>query len=569
MNFNFFGFKISIGKNKSNHNFNDVSNITTNDKYNYYITDILQTIFTGDPYPGSFGITKDYVFVDYYTLRIRSVQLFKENPYARGIFERLIENEINSGLVLEANPISLYTNLSEEETSEWIQKVETDFKIWAETPELCDYYKQKNFAQLQASLRFTALVSGDCLVILRINPQSKMPQIQLVDGSNIQTPLGLECRKGNYIRNGIEYDSMGRQVAYYVKQTCFNEIGDNILDYKRVPALGEKSGRRIAWLVYGNQTRLLNNDRGEPILSHVLYMLKDLDRYKDAEMRAAVINGMLPLFIKKTEAGLGSSPFGVGAVHSKTIDIPALPNSDGKDRQLKITSNLPGTVFDELQVGEEPVSFNTQRPNVNFENFQDAIIDTIASSVGLPPEILRLKFQNNFSASRQANNEFSIYLQKRSHQFANEFLQKIYEEKIITSVLSGKLEAKGLHQAIINNDTHIIKAWTNASWSGISRPSVDIQKDVNAMAVALEYGIISRDGACKRVSGKSFAETARALKKEKELMEALGLHFKDLETYTGQPVESLKLEDDENEENNLDDSQDNNLDNQKKSRSNA
>ncbi len=65
MNFNFFGLKISIGKNKSNHNFNDASNIATNDKYNYYITDILQTIFTGDPYPGSFGITKDYVFVDY------------------------------------------------------------------------------------------------------------------------------------------------------------------------------------------------------------------------------------------------------------------------------------------------------------------------------------------------------------------------------------------------------------------------------------------------------------------------------------------------------------------------
>ena len=497
MKLNFFGFNINIDKKKANHSFNNINDIATNDKYNYYIADIMQTIFTGDPYPGSFGLTKDYVFVDYYTLRIRSVQLFKENPYARGIFERLLENEINSGLSLEANPISLYTHLEEEETSEWIQKVETDFKIWAETPELCDYYKQKTFAQLQNALRFTSLVSGDCLVVLRINPQSKTPQIQLIDGSNIQTPLGYECRKGNTIRNGIEYDSLGRQVAYYVRQVCFNESNfeNNILNYKRVPAFGEKSGRRIAWLVYGNNTRLLNNDRGEPILSHVLYMLKDLDRYKDAEMRAAVINGMLPLFIKKSE-GLGSGGLEYGAIRKKTIEVG---DADGEKRQLTITSNLPGTIFNELNAGEEPISFNTQRPNVNFASFQDAIIDTIASSIGLPPEILRLKFQNNFSASRQANNEFSVYLQKRNYLFAQEFLQKIYEEKIITAVLNGDLEAKELYQAIINNDIKTIKAWTKASWSGISRPSVDIQKDVNAMATALEYAIVTRDYACDRI----------------------------------------------------------------------
>jgi len=552
MKLNFFGFNINIDKKKTNHSFNNINDIATNDKYNYYIADIMQTIFTGDPYPGSFGLTKDYVFVDYYTLRIRSVQLFKENPYARGIFERLLENEINSGLSLEANPISLYTHLEEEETSEWIQKVETDFKIWAETPELCDYYKQKTFAQLQNALRFTSLVSGDCLVVLRINPQSKTPQIQLIDGSNIQTPLGYECRKGNTIRNGIEYDNLGRQVAYYVRQVCFNESNfeNNILNYKRVPAFGEKSGRRIAWLVYGNNTRLLNNDRGEPILSHVLYMLKDLDRYKDAEMRAAVINGMLPLFIKKSE-GLGSGGLEYGAIRKKTIEVG---DADGEKRQLTITSNLPGTIFNELNAGEEPISFNTQRPNVNFASFQDAIIDTIASSIGLPPEILRLKFQNNFSASRQANNEFSVYLQKRNYLFAQEFLQKIYEEKIITAVLNGDLEAKELYQAIINNDIKTIKAWTKASWSGISRPSVDIQKDVNAMATALEYAIVTRDYACDRIMGKKFADVARELKKEKELMEKLGISSKDLETVSGIPIiddDSAKDDNDDEDENNL------------------
>ena len=551
MQFNFFGYKINVDKNKNKNNISNISSNASNDRYNYYITDIMQSIFTGDPYPGSFGLTKNYVFVDYYTLRIRSVQLFKENPYARGIFERLLENEINAGLTLEANPLLLYTNLSEEDAMSFIQKAETDFKIWSETPALCDYYKQRTFGQLQNALRFTALVSGDCLVILRINQKTKMPQIQLIDGSRIQTPLSTECRKGNIIRNGIEYDSLGRQVAYYVQQACFNEPTANAFEFKRVAAYGEKSGRRIAWLVYGSNTRLLNSDRGEPILSHVLYMLKDLDRYKDAEMRAAVINGMLPLFIKKGETQLGSKPFQAGAFYSKTVGTLASEQEQTtEERQLKITGNLPGMVLDELNAGEEPVSFNTQRPNVNFSNFQDAIIDTIASSIGLPPEILRLNFKNNFSASRQANNEFSIYLQKRNYQFAQEFLQPVYEEKIITAVLSGNLEAKDLYFAIINDDISAIKAWTHASWSSISRPSVDIQKDVNAMSLALEYGITTRDYACKRITGKSFNDIARTLKKEKELMQKLGLHFKDLEDSSGKPILQINEDDEIDEENN-------------------
>lgn len=531
MKFKIFGLDININKYNDKPLLIDNNTDRLNNPYNYYLTDIVQTIFNGDTFPGSFGITKDYTFVDYYTLRKRSVQLFKENPYARGILRRILRNEINKGLTLEANPLTMYTKMTEEETVLWSQKAELDFNIWAENPKLCDYYNQKTFGQLQLDVRQTALISGDCLVVLRISPKTKMPYIQLIDGSHVRTPLGYTPRKGNKILHGIEFDNLGRQAAYYIS----NNYNDNLLEYKRIPAYGEKSGRRLAWLVYGTD-KLLDDCRGEPILSNILYMMKDLDRYKDSEMRAAVINAMLPLFIKKGEKGLGSAPYQHGAIKKTDIII----NDKEESRKFNITDNLPGMVLDELKYGEEPVSFNTVRPNVNFGIFQETILNTISWSLEIPPEIVRLYFQNNFSASRQANNEFNVYLQARNYQFSKEFLQPIYNEKVISSILNGKLEAKNLLKAIMENDIETIYSWTNASWSSISRPSVDIQKDVSAAATAIEYGIGSRDFWNKRIVGKSFQEVMRILKKEKDVMDKMGLSFKDIEDSSGKPINNIE-----------------------------
>ena len=62
----------------------------------YYVRDIFQDVFTGDKYPDSFGVTRDYIWsygVDYYTLRKRSLQLFTENLYATGIVKRILRND--------------------------------------------------------------------------------------------------------------------------------------------------------------------------------------------------------------------------------------------------------------------------------------------------------------------------------------------------------------------------------------------------------------------------------------------------------------------------------------------
>lgn len=519
-------------------------------RVDYYITDIFPTIFDGDKFYGSFGTTKDYDnWFDYYVLRKRSMQLFHENSYAKGIIERLLQNEIHKGLNLESNPISNIIGLTEDQALEWAEEVEINWKLWSDDPLQCDWYQTRTFGELQADVRMTALLSGDALIILRINRNTGLPQIEIVDGSNVQTPFPMpKVRQGNTILHGVEIDSKKRHVAYWVNIETSDGLG---YKSKRVPVYGEKSGRKIAWLVYGSR-KTIDNVRGIPLLACVLYMLKEIDRYRDSEQRAAVINALIPLFIKKGEKGVGSMPIGAGAVYKKTETVT---DGDSTTRDYKITKNLPGQVLDELNFGEEPVSFNTQRPNVNFAKFEETIINAVAWSLSIPPEIMRLLFQSNFSASRQANNELAIYLSYRYWKFGIEFCNPIYREFVISSIYYGNIETKGFIDAFNNGDKRFVNAWLNAEWSGLSRPSVDLTKDVNAAEGALKLRITTFDQQCRKISGSSARSVFQKLKREKDMLEKYGLSSSVDEDTMGVPLEDSKNIDGSN---NQDDNQDNN-----------
>ena len=502
-----------------------------NEVYNYYVTDLVSTIWSGEKFPGGFGLTKDYYFVDYWTLRKRSVQLFKENLYARGMIRRLLRNEIHKGLNLEANSITEITGLDDEQTITWDENTELEFNLWGDNSQLCDWKKQKTFGELQHDCRQTALVSGDCLVVIHIDQKTSLPSIELIDGTNIKTPMFQKVRKGNRIVHGVELDKFDRHVAYWVETKT-----DEGHKSKRIPARGEKSKRRIAWLVYGTDKRL-DDVRGEPILALVLYMLKELDRYRDSEQRAAVLNSIIPLFIKKTESGPGSHPIGSGGVRRTTCKTE---DFDGSDKTYNISTMLPGTIPDELQKGEEPISFNTQRPNVNFKIFEETIINAFAWSCEIPPEIARLLFQSNFSASRQANNEFNVYLSYIAWKFGNNFCQPIYEEFLTASILLNQITSPGFLDSYFSGNWRIMQAWFNAEWTGVSRPSVDLKKDVEAAEKALALRITTFDQQSRKISGMSFRAVLKKLAREKKLLDQIGLTSSIDETSTGEPVMSEK-----------------------------
>jgi capsid protein len=181
-------------------------------------------------------------------------------------------------------------------------------------------------------------------------------------------------------------------------------------------------------------------------------------------------------------------------------------------------------VLEELQTGEEPVSFDTKRPNTNHAAFRDGVVSALAWANEIPPEVLMLQFQNNYSASKAATQEFRAYLTKRRALFGNMLCRPFYLDWLHVELLRGTTEAKGLLEAWHDPGQYdVFGAWTRHSWGGPVKPSIELGKDVKAYTAAIDAGLISADRASTDLFGVRYSRVVKRLAREKTMRDDAGL----------------------------------------------
>jgi lambda family phage portal protein len=477
---------------------------------------VRQLWHDGEKYPGGFGFT-ELLTADYWTLRMRSTQLFKTNVYARGIIRRLVTNVINTGLHLEAVPDEGILGVDEQALADWAEATENRFQLWERTPSLCDHKAQKSFGALQAAAKQEAFISGDVLVVLQQDETTGLPRVRLISGNRVQSPFGAtppSIPAGHVIQHGVELDADGKRVAYWIttrKPGTFEQRSE------RLPAMGA-TGRRNAWLVYGSD-KLLDDVRGEPILSIMLQSLREIDRYRDAVQRKAVINGMLAMFVTKTQEVMGSRPLTAGGAVVKGASVVAGSAGGGTPKRYQFSEMIPGAVLDELAPGEEPKGFMPQGTDEKFADFEAAIVYAMAWALEVPPEILTLSFKNNYSASQAAVNEFKLFLNPVRAAWGDEFCQPIYQDWLLSEVLAGRIKADGLLEAWRDPAQYDrLAAWVAADWCGAIKPSIDLVKTATGYTALVEQGFISRDRATRETTGTKYSKNIAKLKRENQML---------------------------------------------------
>jgi len=464
------------------------------------------TVWDGQKYAGGL-VAAEVLYPDYWTLRTRSAAAFRKNLFGRGLVRRLVTNVVNSGLQLNAIPNETALGVEQGSLVKTTDMIEALFSLWGHTEAVCDYMKSDTFGEIQKSIYREGLIEGDVLVIALIDEKTLSPTIRVVGGSAVQTPG--EAPAGKRIEEGVEIDKAGRHVAYWIDE----EQTDGTLRSVRIPAYGPRSGRRVAWLYYGTDKRA-TDVRGEPLLGIVLQSLSCLEKYRDATVLKATLNAILVASVESDRDGVPAAPFTAGS-KSKT-EVAVVDDTNAERLAYRLGLN-PGVIAEHLPAGKKIKVHPTSGTDANYGLFESATIRAIAWANEIPPDVLELSFQNNFSASKGAQAEGHVFLKKERERFGEQNNNRIYGLFFEGSVLYGDFAAPGFLEAPLY-DYRTRSAWLQCEWNAPIKPIGDLGKEVKAHLDAIEGRLTTREYASQVLFGQKFINNAQQLRREEEIL---------------------------------------------------
>jgi len=431
-------------------------------------------------------------------LRSRSRDLVRNTPIATGALATSKSNTVGTGLRLRAEIYREILGLSVEQAEVWERKAEELFDIWASSA-ASDITLTQNFYELQGLVFETVFESGDSLVLRR---KAKRPGIvplalSVIEADRIATPTALQ--NDETVRSGVRIDEDGAPVSYFVAQDHPGDYVISAIDsFREVRAFGTASGERMALHVF--RRRRPGQTRGVPELAPVIEILKQLDRYSEAELMAAVVSSFFTVFLKtKGDDGLAGA-------------TPPLPGMTADE----ITMG-PGAVVN-IDTDEEVVTANPGRANSNFDAFFSAVVRQIGVALSIPYELLIMHFTASYSASRAALEMAGQFFKERRAWLVSTLCQPVYEWFLIDAISAGLIEAPGFFESPVKR-----AAWLGSQWIPPTRLVLDPLKEWKAEAEAVSLGAKTLEDVSLERTGRDWKTTTEQRAKEHKARVEAGL----------------------------------------------
>lgn len=432
------------------------------------------------------------------TLRQRSRDLYMGVPIANGAIKTMRTNIVGRGLYLKPVIDREALGMTPEAAKALEKKIQREWKLWADSPD-CDMERLDTFYELQQLAFINWLMSGDCLAVLPVKKRINQPydlRVQLIEADRLSSPDNFDTLD-NKIIGGVEVDQSGEVVAYHISNHHPLSYGYTNISWQRVEAYGSITGRR-------NILHLMNRERigqrrGVPFLAPVIEALKQLGRYTDAELVAAVVSGLFAVFIEK---GDGSDGDAIGSMIPEEEEVDA-----DDDTSIELA---PGAVI-ELNEGEKAHDTNPGRPNGNFGGFVEAICRQIGASLEIPYELLMKCFNSSYSASRGALEEAWKMFRMYRDWLSKDFCQPVYEEWLAEAVAKGRISAPGFFSDPVRH-----KAFCQAEWNGPARGMLNPVQEVSAAEKRVQNGFSTRSMETMEITGGDYYTNIEQLKHEEE-----------------------------------------------------
>ncbi|MBF0188965.1 MAG: phage portal protein [Magnetococcales bacterium] len=426
------------------------------------------------------------LFRDASLMRSRSRDLVRRNAWAANAVDSLVANLVGTGI----KPQSTHTDPA---IKEQIQA------LWLEWTKEADTHGMLGFYGLQALSTRAMIEGGEVLIRLRNRLErdglSVPLQIQVLEPDHLPSAMIQDLSGGRRIRAGIEFDRIGRRVAYHLYR---EHPGEMPMQFRT----GETSRVPASDICHVFKPLRPGQLRGEPWFAQALVKLHELDQYDDAELVRKKTAALIAGFITKPDPDLG-----VGGEDDQE------PDDDGA---VAVTW-APGTM-QVLLPGEDVKFSDPADVGGQYAEFMRIQLRAVAMGLGLTYEQLTGDLTGvNYSSIRAGMVEFRRRMEQLQRMIIiHQFCRPVWQRWMDQAVLAGSLNLPDYAKR--RREYQQVK-WIPQGWQW-----VDPQKEFNAVVLAIRAGLISRSEAVSTY-GYDIEEIDREIAADNQRADDLGLVF--------------------------------------------
>jgi lambda family phage portal protein len=406
-------------------------------------------------------------------LRARSRDQMRNTPVALGAINTSVSHVVGTGLTYTPAIDGKFLGLDDEQAEAWGADTQRRFKAWGESTD-CDIARRLNFYGLQDLAFRSMLESGDLFVltprIARAGTAARLA-LQLIEADRVCNPnYGIDSPG---LVDGIKLDPVtGEALAAHVARFHPGDYLTQKNTWDEVPMRGASTGRRNVLHLF--KPLRPGQVRGVPWIAPIIEPLKQLQRWTDAELNAAVVSGLMATFIRMDPDAFDS-----------------LYDEDAKGEIVSRAGNWSGEMESgqaiNLLPGEDVTSPAPGRPNPAFDPFWSAMVRSIGMALEMPFEVLTMHFQSSYSAARAALLMAWKGFRSRRDMLATYLCQPVFELWLADEVAEGRIVAPGFFSSDI-----VRAAWCAAIWTGDGPGSIDPAKEVAAAQKRVDLGISTK-----------------------------------------------------------------------------
>lgn len=411
-------------------------------------------------------------------MNARARWLVRNNGYAANAIESWAANTVGDG-------ISPNSSIEQASRKDAVQR------LWLAWTDDADAEGMTDFYGLQRRAAREVFMTGEVFLRFRSRrPEDGLTvplQIQMLPSEMLPLNHNAVDGNGNIIRQGIEFDRVGRRVAFHFLRRHPGDSTDPGLSGEtvRVPA------SEVLHIIDPVEAGQL---RGVSRFAPAIVKLFLLDQYDDAELDRKKVAAMYAMFVT-----------------SPAPDNPLAP----PDEEYEVA---PGQVV-RLDPGEDVTVSAPADSGSTYEPFQYRTLLQISAALGIPYGYLSNDgAKGNFSNSRLSLIEFRRRVSAWQHSvMVFQMCRPVWARFMDTAVLAGALRLPGYDR---RRAEYLACNWLPTKWDW-----VDPLKDANAEIAQIEAGLKSRTQAIAE-RGYDAEQVDAEIARERDREKRLGLDFR-------------------------------------------